>query len=197
MKKTSLTELLSFRSPIEKALEKINPHKALTELAIDCRKDNGIELRHAALTRPYEPSTPSLEFLRGVPCFAALAALNFLNRGHKSLTRPLRDVVKTVGTRAENDEQLQFTRLLDAVKAFTAKRTEVGQFLSSRFDGCKASRGQSIDELVAAMRRETLAPATSVFVAVSKNSDRFVPAGLEALRASIRHEEIQRNLMRG
>lgn len=196
MKETPIKEIESLRDSLTKSLSKINAHKSLTDLAIECRKFNDVEIRHAVLIQPYNSSGRSLSFLRGAPSFVALAALHFLNRGYQSLTTPLQGIVRTVGARDENDEQLQRTRFLDSVKAFTAKRTEVRQFLSSRFDGCKPSRYQDIDTLVAEMQSDTLATSAGIFEPVFEHSDRFSPAGIEALRECLQVEEIQTAMRR-
>lgn len=197
MKVTPLSELHKLRSSIENELERINPHKALTELAVECRKYNEVELRHAALSQPYQPSARSLHFLEGAPCFVALAALNLLHRGHTALVKPLRDVMKTAGSRADLDEQLHHSLFSDSVKAFTAKRTAIRQFLSSRFDGCAIPRDCDLDALVAGMQRETLSTTAGFFESVFEHSDRFAPTGVKAIQESIQLEEIQRSLMRG
>lgn len=194
-KKTDLTvsEINRLRGAIEKSLAKLNPHASLTSLALETRSHRTVAERLEFL-RGIHQDAPDL--FRGKPRFAVLAALYALNRGAQSLTRPLRDVVRTVGARKEDDAQLADARFFDAVKAFTVKPSEIGQFFAARFDGCEGPLND-VETFAAKMRRETFSPATGLFELVAPNFDRYAVAGIPSLLEAMRHEAIRGRLLRG
>ncbi len=177
--------------PLEKFFKRLNPRVALTVLAKEGRAIPSTEGRYSFLKSEYGVTEGAPAILRGKPRCAAYIALSVMACGLSEMRRPMRNVVKTVGDRDEEDPQLVRRRFADVVRSFTTRPSEIQAILARRFDGCldpkRDSAPDSAHALARRMTKTVLSPKTGLFMPVGTTTDRYAIGFVEPLREAIEH----------